>query len=274
MAISPNTIKRLFAKSQDQCAMPRCTSPLTIGDSILGEVCHIRARRKRGPRYDATLSTADIDQFHNLVLLCPTCHTLVDKDPRTYSAELLQDIKELHERNAPCEITPDLGRQALLILAKHEAKRTPTVMRSPVSTKASVSASQGGVAISVGGHNLGAINVTAHPKKPAISRYPANSIGADANLTNYIEYLCQLYVDYMSPTGLTTDELWIRIGRAIKSRFRLRKRTRNHLSAERFPALVDYLINEKLARTPVGMKHCSRGTRLCRSFDEFRFGHM
>ena len=93
-------------------------------------------------------------------------------------------------------------------------------------------------------------------------------------MTNYVEYLCQLYVDYMSPTGQSERERWGRLGRAIKTKFRLRKRTRNHLSAERFPDLVNYLIHEKIAPTPVGQKHLARGTKLCRSFEEFRHGAM
>jgi len=89
-------------------------------------------------------------------------------------------------------------------------------------------------------------------------------------MTNYIEYLCDLYVKYMALTGATEDELWARIGKQIKSKFRLKKRTRNHLSSERFLDLVDFLIYEKLTVTPVGKKHLRNGTKLCLSFDEFR----
>ena len=67
---------------------------------------------------------------------------------------------------------------------------------------------------------------------------------------------------------------WGKIGKHIKSKFHLKKKTRNHLSAERFPDLVDYLIREKLARTPVGAKHLRQGTKLCRTFEEFRHGAM
>lgn len=275
MAISATTIKRLFAKSQNKCAMPRCTSPLTIGDHVLAEICHIRARRKKGPRYDASLSAKEKDEFRNLILLCPTCHTLIDKDPVIYSGDLLQEIKELHERGAPLEITPDVSRKALLILTKHEDGRGASVSESPVTGSRSVFASTGGIAISVGGHNLGRINVNARRDKTGTgNRYPANSIGADANMTNYIEYLCQLYVGYMAPTDIDANTLWAMLGRQIKSKFRLRKRTRHHLAAERFPQLVEYLVHDKLARTPIGKRHGKYGTKLCRSFDEFRYGVM
>lgn len=179
-------------------------SPLTIGEIILGEICHIRARRKKGPRYDPTLTRVQVDEFQNLLLLCPTCHTVIDKNPSTYSIELLEEIKELHERAAPCEISPGVARIASLMLAHFQ--KSHAITNSPVSTTASVTASRGGVAISVGGHNMGGICVKTSGSGPARKQYPRNSIGADANLTNYVEYLCQLYVDYMSPTGLTAGE--------------------------------------------------------------------
>jgi hypothetical protein len=72
MSYSEVTIKRLFARSQNQCAMPKCSAPLIIGETVVGEICHIRARSKKGPRFDATLSAAQRDEFPNLLLLCST----------------------------------------------------------------------------------------------------------------------------------------------------------------------------------------------------------
>ena len=263
MSISQTTIKRLFVKSRNECAMPRCTSPLLIGDYIVGEICHIRARRKNGPRYDPNLSIIDRDEFANLILFCGTCHTLVDKNPKNYTIERLTDFKKRHEESGPCELTSEIAHQALLLFEKHvRANRDVLAKAAPA-----------GIAVAVGGDNVGSINVNSRPRDRS-NRYPANSIGADANMTNYVEYLCQLYVDYMQPTGIAVAELWARLGKSIKSRFRLRKRTRNHLSAERFSDLVNYLINEKIAGTPVGKKHLLRGTKLCRSFDEFRRAPM
>lgn len=265
MSISLATIKRLFAKSQNQCAMPRCQAQLVIGESVICHICHIRARRKTGARYDPNLSQDERDDFRNLILFCPTCHTLIDKIPTTYTCDLLTEIKEIHERAAPVEITLEVACQAQRLFDLYESTRKPVVT--------CVNASTGGIAI--GGDNFGPINLrqTVNRREPG-TKYPANSIGADANMTNYVEYLCQLYVDYMSPTGQSERERWGRLGRAIKTKFRLRKRTRNHLSAERFPDLVNYLIREKIATTPIGQKHLARGTKLCRSFEEFRYGAM
>jgi len=164
MPISESTVKRLFAKSHNQCAMPRCTSPLIIGEHVLGEICHIRARRKTGARYDPNLSPEQRDSFGNLILLCPTCHTLADKAPGIYTAELLGDIKEIHERDAPLEITAEVARQALMIFEKHRLKKTNSIRRSSVKSQTQATATAGGIAIAIGGHNQGPITVNL-PKK-------------------------------------------------------------------------------------------------------------
>ncbi len=93
MAVSSSTIKRLFVKAGNKCAMPKCEGPLLKGEQVLTEICHIWARRKGGARYDPTLTALEKDEFKNLILLCPTCHTLVDKDRKTFEVETLLDIK-------------------------------------------------------------------------------------------------------------------------------------------------------------------------------------
>ena len=77
MAITASTMKRLFGLSRNQCTMPDCESPIIIGEAVVGEICHIRARGKGGARYDSSLTAAQKDDFENLTLLCGTCHTLV-----------------------------------------------------------------------------------------------------------------------------------------------------------------------------------------------------
>ncbi|MBC7980301.1 MAG: hypothetical protein H7Y36_07035 [Armatimonadetes bacterium] len=124
--------------------------------------------------------------------------------------------------------------------------------------------------IQVGGN----LSITVRTPAKEVSKYPKNSIGADADMTNYIEYLCDLWVKYMSPVEPNPDAAWARIGKSIKTKFRLRKKTRNHLSAGRFNDLVDFLVGEKLSATPVGKKHLRNGTKICRTFEEFCHGEM
>jgi hypothetical protein len=279
MAIKDTTMKRLFGKSRNQCAMPDCRSPLIIGDVVVGEICHIRARRKGGPRYDASLTAEQRNEFPNLILLCGTCHKLVDANPAEYTAEWLQVVKQTHERQTPepLELSQVDARQALLILDKHMAqtmKPKKTTEDTTVQGNTQASASHGGIAVAIAGSNKGNISIKIPSAKPPGSNYPANSIGADANMTNYIEYLCDLYVKFMRPIEPDENSGWAKLGKHIKTKFHLKKRTRNHLSAERFLDLVDYLVNEKLALTPVGQKHLREGKKLCRTFEEFRHGEM
>lgn len=244
--------------------MPKCFAPIVRGAIVLGEICHIRARRKNGPRYDPALSAKQKDDAANLILLCPTCHSMIDKDEDTFSPEYLESIKKFQEENSILEISPEVSKQAVLLFDHFCG-----------TGKVSAKAGRGAAAVAIGGDNHAPINIHTAPPKTGSQKkdYPANSIGADANLKNYIDYLCDLYVKYSS---LEYDEnkSWAMLGRHIKSKFRLKARTRNHLSRERFDDLVTYLVDVKLAKTWVGRKHIRNGTRLCRTFDEYRFGEM
>jgi hypothetical protein len=258
--------------------MPDCNSPVIISETVVGEICHIRARRKGGARYDPSLTSSQRDEFENLLLLCRTCHTLVDADPKAYSANWLQEIKRLHEQRTPTpvELSQNDARQALLILAKHTGKSMNTAANVNVLAHigAQASATHRSVSVAIGGANHGPINISTTLPRTSRTPLPANSIGADANMTSYVEYLCDLYVKYMQPIEPNENISWAKIGKHIKTKFRLKKRTRSHLSADRFWDLVNYLIGEKLASTPVGKKHLHRGTKLCRTFDEYRRGEM
>jgi len=93
------TVKRLFAGSGGVCAFPGCTTPLVDPQSgaLLGEMCHISAAAPDGPRYDPHLSDAERSDAKNLIILCPTHHTLIDQDVDTYSAAFLRKMKAQHE---------------------------------------------------------------------------------------------------------------------------------------------------------------------------------
>lgn len=266
MPIAERTIKSLFAKSQNKCANPDCLATLVVEDTVLGEICHIRARRKGGSRYDPSLTEEQKNSARNLILLCPTCHALIDKDKTgAFSVEWLDGIKADHERrHRAVEISTKEAQQALAILAHSKAKKKGSKIRSQVKSHAD----RGGIAVSFGRDNYGNINIrTASNIGPR--GYPPNSIGADANLSGYIDYLCDLYVKYMSPIETNVHSLQGKIGRFIKTKFRLVKRTRNDLPTERFEALVTFLY-EKLAKTPVGRKHLRQNTKLCSTFNEWR----
>jgi hypothetical protein len=275
MSIQESTIKRLFGMSRNRCAMPNCPSPLIIGDTVVGEICHIRAKRKGGPRYDPTLKLEKKHTFDNLLLLCGTCHKIVDSKPNEYTCEHLEALKLRHERETPhpLDLSPDDVKKSLRILQTHIVK-TSRAGRSRVFIcgveGVFASATENGVSIAIGGSNSGPINIKTG-STPRMRQSPANRIGADANMKNCIDYLCDLYARYTISIEPDEQTRRAKIGTQIKSRFRLRTRSRNDLAVGRFSELVDYL-HDKLARTPIGRKHLRNGTRFCRSFDEYRFG--
>lgn len=258
MSVSLKTIKALFARSNNQCAMPKCVSPIVQGEICLGEICHIKARSAKGPRYDPRLTAEERDNLSNLLLLCGTCHKLVDSDPGTFTPELLSEIKEIHE-DGDSEITPSIIQGAELLFNALKPKRT-------VKAKAE----NHSVAISVGRDNHGpiAVNVSGRTPPPK-GKYPKNSIGSDANMSGYIDYLWGLALEYWEGVAQMTPG---RLGKKIKREFRLKTRTRNHIPVEKFHYLVRFLIDEMLAPSPVGKRHARQGTKLCATFEEWRKG--
>jgi len=96
MVITQSTLKELWGASKNECAYPDCDMALADpdGDGVIGEICHIRAQSEGGPRYDASLDEEEVDSASNLILLCPTHHTVIDKNPENYSPGELESWKE------------------------------------------------------------------------------------------------------------------------------------------------------------------------------------
>jgi hypothetical protein len=95
------TLKRLFALGGNQCAFPGCTQTVIDGATIIGHVCHIKADKAGGPRYDPSQTETERQEFENLLVLCSTHHVLVDGDEAKYTVELLRSMKRRHETYAP-----------------------------------------------------------------------------------------------------------------------------------------------------------------------------
>lgn len=65
--------------------------------AVVGQECHIVARSATGPR-GTDGERDDLDGYTNLILLCATCHALVDSQPGTYTLDVLRRLKAKHER--------------------------------------------------------------------------------------------------------------------------------------------------------------------------------
>jgi hypothetical protein len=99
VAISETDIKLLWGMAGGHCSNPDCRAKVAVaskqGKSYLtGEMAHVVARQAKGPRGDGVEGD---DTYENLVLLCPTSHTKVDKAPADFSVEKLFDWKRVHE---------------------------------------------------------------------------------------------------------------------------------------------------------------------------------
>lgn len=96
-----DTKLRLFSGAAGHCQRPECLRPLFPaemgGDKHLAEMAHVIPHGETGPRHeDRPGGEFEADSFENLILLCPTCHTIIDKDPGGYSRVTLLAWKANH----------------------------------------------------------------------------------------------------------------------------------------------------------------------------------
>ncbi len=99
MAIGSVDTKILWGRAGGRCSKPGCDEDLTslveTGHYLVGEMAHIIGNKPTAAR---GTPEGGSDAYDNLILLCPTHHTHIDKSPEgTYSVELLHDWKRNHE---------------------------------------------------------------------------------------------------------------------------------------------------------------------------------
>ncbi|OKI17020.1 hypothetical protein A6A08_07065 [Nocardiopsis sp. TSRI0078] len=81
------------------CYLCRCElDPTTRGNLPTGMAAHITAHGDAGPRAAPAMSIDQRNSIDNLVYLCPSCHSRIDKNSGAgYSVEELLAVKERHE---------------------------------------------------------------------------------------------------------------------------------------------------------------------------------
>jgi len=101
MSISELDIKLLWGRAAGICSNPECQKDLTTlletGGTgyIIGEMAHVVARRPLGRRGRVEGGS---DSYQNLLLLCPSCHRMIDKAPEdTFPEDMLFQWKREHE---------------------------------------------------------------------------------------------------------------------------------------------------------------------------------
>lgn len=99
--IPTETKLRLFSDAAGHCQRPDCLQPLfpaeVGGDKHIAEMAHVVPHGEQGPRHEERPEGEfKADSFENLMLLCPSCHTIIDKNPNAYSRGTLLGWKRDH----------------------------------------------------------------------------------------------------------------------------------------------------------------------------------
>jgi len=95
--------KLVCLKSGNRCAMPDCRKELVLDGTkndppaIIGKIAHIKGEKPKAERYDPNMTPEERNSYENLILVCGDCHTKIDNQPNTYTAEKLYHIKKEHE---------------------------------------------------------------------------------------------------------------------------------------------------------------------------------
>lgn len=94
------TIKSLYAHSGNRCAFPGCNQELVCGEDVnISEICHIYGLNPNSARYVEGFDEGYLNSERNLILLCPTHHTLIDSkgNEERFPVQVLLDMKSAHE---------------------------------------------------------------------------------------------------------------------------------------------------------------------------------
>jgi hypothetical protein len=93
--------KILWGRAGNRCAFPDCRQELirlgASASTVVGEEAHIVAREVDGPRGADSMPEPERDRYYNLILLCPTHHTIVDKSETDFTIDALLQMKSAHE---------------------------------------------------------------------------------------------------------------------------------------------------------------------------------
>lgn len=102
------TIKSLYAHSGNCCAFPGCGQELVCGeDANISEICHIYGLNPNSARYVKGFDEDYLNSEQNLILLCPTHHTMIDAkgNESMYSVQALLEMKANHEAYVKANIS-------------------------------------------------------------------------------------------------------------------------------------------------------------------------
>jgi hypothetical protein len=93
----------LFALADGTCFFPGCSErviKMVDGEPVIAvDIAHIHAATPGGPRFDPKMSDKERAGHPNVILMCTAHHKVIDRDPATYTVEVLTAWKT--EREGP-----------------------------------------------------------------------------------------------------------------------------------------------------------------------------
>ncbi len=129
-AFTKFTVDMLGKRAGYLCSNPDCRRP-TIGANeeknkatIIGIAAHITAASSGGPRYDSSIDEEQRKHIENGIWLCSNCATLIDKDEKKYTVDLLRDWKQTAEMES---------RQKLAVMPTPRAQLRPVLEADLIS---------------------------------------------------------------------------------------------------------------------------------------------
>lgn len=251
------TIKRLFALSNNRCAFPRCISTIIApSGSVIGKICHINARSKGGPRYEPKQTDEERNSFGNLVLMCGTHHDTIDKEPKIYTADIISEMKLNHEKKGRIEIQPDDSIFASVLLNDYRHIH--------------ISNNSGNVIVNSPGAIQGnTVNIKTVRKNIQVMP-PEGTISNDFKMRGYIKHLIDRYHEFAcdDPTRKANFFYGALYGN-IKKNFGVKW---DFVPITRFEDLVDYL-QKRINKTRQACINKGRGHKSYSSFEEFCVKH-
>jgi len=250
-----STLKRLFALSGNRCAFPQCGLPIVEESGVVtGIVCHIKARSKGGPRYDAKQTPEERHGYANLIMMCARHSKLIDSDPKTHTVEVLRQMKEAQEKTGSIE------------LSQADAQKTEALLRDYRA-----------IYITAGGHvmlnspgSIQAANVTIRQPKCKPRFLPVEgSLGSDLVRRNYVKHLIDRYNEFASKQRGRTSFSFAAIYGIIKKQF---KADWERIPLARFDELLE-LLQGRIDRTQLGSINRGKGVKNYSSFGDFSRDH-
>mgnify|MGYP001305375728 CR=1 FL=1 len=239
------------------CAFPGCSLPLVDGTgTIAGEICHIKARSCSGPRFDPAQSEEERHGFANLILLCRQHHKVIDDQSGIYTADVLQEMKAIHEGIAGRpEQKTDVFYAKILLNAAQQVEITNNSGNIAINSPGTVQAQT--------------ITIKTNQKKVSITP-PQGTIGADIDMGRYVEYLIKRYNEFAAkdssrPTRFAYGAIYKNVETQFGGHWKL-------VPTSMFAAVCLYL-QKRISKTRLAKQNASNGYPAFSTYEEFLTKH-